>query len=137
MVVESLFSYGTLQDPMVQTALLGKILPFQKAWILNWGLYMGADGYLFVKPLLGARVQGRILALATADLALIDLWENCDVYSRESCKAFSDETSFNDVWLYTRRAAQGEIFSGQGFHGKTRGELMEDIRAHMKTLGQA
>lgn len=136
MTGETLFAYGTLQDPQVQYALLGKRLRCEKAFITDWGLHMGSDGYLFIKPLIGATVHGQILYLNQADFVVLDRWEGPDVYRRERYRAFLDEGTAVETWMYTRRNHEGLLFFGPEYHGRTPSALQEDIGEFLKGLGQ-
>jgi gamma-glutamylcyclotransferase (GGCT)/AIG2-like uncharacterized protein YtfP len=129
---DMLFTYGTLQDPQLQKALLGKTHSGQKAWLNGWGLFMGEDGYLFVKPFPGGRVQGHILFLDTDDLRITDNWEDLAVYTRERCRVFISGSDCIDTWIYTRRHGTGVPYHGDLFHGRDQISVLTDIENTLK-----
>lgn len=123
-----LFSYGTLKDPRIQQELFGKILSFKDGLIKDWGLFVGEDGYLFVKPLEGETLSGVILSLSDSDLAMADLWEDLDVYDREEVTALGDDGLLRTVWLYTRRNGRGERFFLNACHAGNHDDIISEIR---------
>lgn len=126
-MTEKLFAYGTLKDPVIQAALFGRRLNGYAAHVKNWGLYMAKDGYLFVKPYPGGRVEGLILELESEDLDKADAWEDLTVYCREvSCAMAKNKAE--SVYIYTRRSAVGSPHRGDSLHGRTISEILHDIK---------
>lgn len=123
---EKLFAYGTLKDKDIQVALFGRQLIGYAAHIMDWGLYMGKEGYLFVKPCGGGRVDGLILELEPEDLDKADAWEDLNVYQREICRVVHKNEE-ESVYIYTRRSAEGSAYQGNGLHGRTVSEILHDI----------
>lgn len=123
---EKLFAYGTLKDPDIQTALFGRRLIGYAAHVKNWGLYMSQEGYLFVKPHAGGRVEGLIVELESEDLEKADTWEDLNVYRREICCAVNKDKE-ESVYIYTRRSALGSAYHGDGLHGRTISQILHDI----------
>lgn len=123
-----LFAYGTLKDRRIQLELFGKTVPSQSAWINGWGLYVGRDGYLFVKPRIGETLKGLVLRLTDSELAMADLWEDTEVYARETCRAFLDDGSALTSWLYTRRNGCGERFVSDACHAGNHADIVTEIR---------
>lgn len=132
--VHLLFSYGTLSDPRIQHELFGRILTGKKGWIKDWGLYLSANGYLFVKPLAGRRVHGSVIQLNDMDLKAADLWEDLDVYDRERCQVFVDDSPVVTAWLYTRRTAQGEPKDGTVIWDCFDADIRSDIKEIRRLL---
>jgi len=125
-MAKKLFAYGTLKDPVIQTALFGRRLNGYAAHIKNWGLFMAQEGYLFVKPCAGGHVDGLILELESEDMEKADLWEDLNVYRREICCAVND-TGEESVYIYTRRSATGSAHHDDGLHGRNISEILQDI----------
>lgn len=126
-MTEKLFAYGTLKDPDIQTALFGRQLNGIVAHVKNWGLYMSQDGYLFVKPSVGGRVDGLIFELESEDMEKADAWEDLNVYNREICSAVNQNSNEESVHIYTRRIAMGHAYHGTGLHGRDLSEVLRDI----------
>lgn len=126
--VHLLFSYGTLGDPRIQKALFGRVLACQNGWIEGWGLFLGEAGYLFVKPEAQSRVRGVVLNLNDSDLKAADLWEDRDVYDRETFLVCLEGGSRETAWLYTRRKAHGKPLDGEAVHPRSDSSILADIK---------
>jgi len=112
--LEMLFVYGTLSDPSVQRNIFGTEIQGRKATLSNWARFKGDNGYLFIKPVTGGAVPGKILSLTEKQLQAADQWEELPLYIREWVSVTMDDGSEQEAWVYTRREAQGEPFSFVG-----------------------
>ncbi len=127
-----LFSYGTLQDPEMQRILFGFCCPYKKAELKGWSLYAsGEDGYLFIKPDPAGTVSGRIIELDRRALHEADRWEETPYYKRERADVSLEDGSMREVWVYTRRDAQGELYAGSGLSLLDR-EIVLDVLKNLR-----
>jgi gamma-glutamylcyclotransferase (GGCT)/AIG2-like uncharacterized protein YtfP len=108
---EHLFAYGTLLDPSLQRLLFGAELSRCPAVIPGWTRRVGADGYLFIRPFVGERVDGQLLTLSNKQLAIADLWEEVPLYNRERVTVCTSQGE-RSAWTYARRSAEGAPFFG-------------------------
>jgi gamma-glutamylcyclotransferase (GGCT)/AIG2-like uncharacterized protein YtfP len=127
-----LFSYGTLQIPEVQHALFGRTVPSLPGYVDGWARFMGDDGYLFIKPRVGSRISGAILTLSDRELHWADLWEDLTVYRRESCRVVLQDSSRPNAQIYTRRDTPGTLYEGNGTHGRSIREIIDEISLLLK-----
>lgn len=116
-----LFSYGTLTDGDIQKALFGTAVPSESAVLLDWSVFLGGDGYLFIKPDKGGLVGGCLLKLTQKQLETADLWEEVPVYTRETVSVLLVSGEKANAWAYIKRYARGEIYGGSplGRHSKS------------------
>ncbi|MFI9251282.1 GDSL-type esterase/lipase family protein [Streptomyces sp. NPDC053069] len=103
----ALFSFGTLLDPRVQTALFGRIVPTTAASLAGHTTRplaitdesviatSGHDVHLTLERKLGGTVEGAILRLTDQELAAADDYE-VDDYARRRVLLTSGETA----WAY-------------------------------------
>jgi gamma-glutamylcyclotransferase (GGCT)/AIG2-like uncharacterized protein YtfP len=109
----ALFVYGTLRDPAVQTALFGREILGVPAILDGWALFRSeTDGFHFIKPCSGDRVNGLILDLSDFELEMADAWEDVPLYQRERVPVLSGEDVV-EAWAYTRREADGPKNTGE------------------------
>lgn len=125
---DRLFVYGTLKDPDIRASLFGRRLHGVSAHVDNWGLFMGEDGYLFVKKTPGGRVNGLVLRLGPEDLEKADRWEDLTLYSRELCVAVPGHGEEVQAFIYTRQTGMGKPYHGFGLHNRLKSEIIRDIR---------
>ncbi|WP_406386011.1 GDSL-type esterase/lipase family protein [Streptomyces sp. NBC_00211] len=102
-----LFSFGTLMDERVQTALFGRTVPTSPASLAGYTTRplpitdpaviaaSGLDVHLILEPELGAAVEGAVLRLTDRDLAAADAYE-VDDYVRRRVVLTSGESA----WAY-------------------------------------
>jgi gamma-glutamylcyclotransferase (GGCT)/AIG2-like uncharacterized protein YtfP len=133
-MTHSLFSYGTLQNQEVQHALFGRTVPSQPGCVDGWARFMGDDGYLFIKPRIGSRISGVILTLSDRELHRADLWEDLTVYRRESCRVVLQDSSHLNAQIYTRRNTPGTLYEGDGAHGRSIREIIDEISLLLKNI---
>ncbi|WP_176010541.1 gamma-glutamylcyclotransferase family protein [Paenalkalicoccus suaedae] len=101
-----LFSYGTLRDEDVQRVLFGRVVEVREAVLDGHAAYVGEDGYYFLKKGIGV-IEGAVLRLTGAELAVADRWEEVPVYARVAV----DVRVAGEVvraWVYVRPDAVGE-----------------------------
>ncbi|WP_018545247.1 GDSL-type esterase/lipase family protein [Streptomyces sp. LaPpAH-108] len=103
----ALFSFGTLLDQRVQTALFGRTVPTTAASLAGYTTRplaitdesviatSGQDVHLTLERQLGATVEGGVLRLSDQELAAADAYE-VDDYARRRVLLTSGET----VWAY-------------------------------------
>jgi len=77
-----LFVYGTLRDAKYQAALFGRALPMRSAMLPDWLAVVAERGYLTLVRAPGEAVNGDLLAVDDAALALADAWEEVPRYER-------------------------------------------------------
>ncbi|MGW6834691.1 GDSL-type esterase/lipase family protein [Streptomyces sp. NPDC054949] len=103
----TLFSFGTLMDERVQTALFGRAVPTAPASLAGHTTRplpitdqaviaaSGLDVHLTLERRFGASVEGAVLRLTDRELAAADAYE-VDDYTRRRVRLSSGET----VWAY-------------------------------------
>lgn len=103
----TLFSFGTLLDPQVQTALFGRIVAMTPAALAGYAAKplaitdedviatSGQDVHLTLERRLGSTVEGAVLRLTDQELAAADAYEVAD-YARRRVLLTSGETA----WAY-------------------------------------
>ncbi|WP_314244997.1 GDSL-type esterase/lipase family protein [Streptomyces kutzneri] len=103
----TLFSFGTLMDERVQTALFGRTVPTSPASLAGYTTRplkitdpaviaaSGLDVHLILERRLGARVEGAVLHLTDQELAAADAYE-VDDYTRRRVVLSSGEST----WAY-------------------------------------
>ncbi|MFH7596326.1 GDSL-type esterase/lipase family protein [Streptomyces racemochromogenes] len=103
----SLFSFGTLRDERVQTALFGRTVPSSPASLAGHATRplkitdpdviaaSGLDVHLALECRLGSTVEGAVLHLTDEELAAADAYE-VDDYVRRRVRLSSGE----DAWAY-------------------------------------
>lgn len=93
-----MFAYGTLLHTHVQRSVIGRVIegaPAQLAGYRKTTLRDGTEVFPNLVPEPDGRVDGRILDVSDAELALIDRYEG-DLYARHRVKL----TNGTDVWVY-------------------------------------
>ncbi|MFE2146557.1 GDSL-type esterase/lipase family protein [Streptomyces sp. NPDC059456] len=102
-----LFSFGTLRDEQVQTALFGRTVPTSPASLAGYTTRplpitdpaviaaSGLDVHLILERKLGSAVEGAVLHLTDRELAAADAYE-VDDYARRRVVLTSGES----VWAY-------------------------------------
>ena len=128
-MTEPLFSYGTLMDSDIQSALFGRSVPCEKAVLHGWARYLSADGYIFIKPEKGDRVGGVLLYLSNHELGTADLWEEVPVYDRERVSVTLPDDDRQSVWAYTRRSADGSRYTGPPLGINSKDYILEEAHA--------
>ena len=97
--MEKLFTYGTLQEPAVQTQLLGRKLGSGTADTLRGYQLAKLLGvhqtYRILLPKPGATVQGLVFEVSDAELKKLDHYEGA-AYQRVSATLVSDTRA----WIY-------------------------------------
>ncbi len=94
-------------DCDIQTALFGNTLPFEKAVLYDWAMFLSSDGYVFIKPEAGGLINGVILVLNDYQLQIADLWEEIPTYTREQITVWTSAEKQKSVWGYTRCSTDG------------------------------
>lgn len=97
-MIHHLFAYGTLLDPHVQRAVIGRAVPGERDALTGFrktSLQDGADLFPDLAPDTGAHVNGRVLEISEAELALIDRYEG-DLYRRQRVQLASGR----ETWVY-------------------------------------
>lgn len=99
MAKEYIFSYGTLQDPSIQLAVLGRILEEGKPDTLRGHVMKKLQGihatYNIIVPESGASVDGVVYEVTSEDVVKIDQYEG-DAYLRVSVTLKSNLRA----WVY-------------------------------------
>lgn len=123
-----LFTFGTLTNADILTALLGRVPPVQDAVLQDWAVFefdtsalspelrqdfvskghdMTQFRFLAAQPCPGQSINGRLLALTSGQTELVDAWERCPAwYQKANVKVTTKESPQIDALIYT--------YSGQG-----------------------
>lgn len=97
-MTERLFSYGTLQDPVVQKMLTGRIIPMQPDTLRGYGqkMVMLGDGvYPILTPDPDGCITGMVLEITPDELQRFDVYET-KAYRRVQATLVSGITA----WVY-------------------------------------
>ena len=98
-MTEQLFVYGTLIDPVIQQQVFGRVTlgePDILAGYKKGNICLGGAVYPIIRPEVGTKVEGRLLNLSPAELALTDQYEGED-YRRIKVSLVSGR----QAWVYT------------------------------------
>lgn len=98
MSVEYLFSYGTLRDPDIQLAVIGRVIPGEPALLPDYRkavLRVGDRDYPAVVPAPGDSVAGVVLGVSPEELARMDAYET-DAYTRVRVRLEKGR----EAWVY-------------------------------------
>ena len=82
--MQKLFIYGTLRDPLVQQAVLGRTTPGTPAVIGSYGRFeivLETGIYPIIRPQAGAEVHGLLIEVTAEELSILDVYET-DAYQR-------------------------------------------------------
>ncbi|MFI2736978.1 GDSL-type esterase/lipase family protein [Streptomyces sp. NPDC018711] len=119
----ALFSFGTLLDQRVQTALFGRTVPTTAASLADYTTRpltitdesviatSGQDVHLTLERKLGATVEGAVLRLSDQELAAADDYE-VDDYARRRVLLTSGETAWAYLDARALRAAARVVIVG-------------------------
>ncbi|MBC3841067.1 hypothetical protein GXW82_14555 [Streptacidiphilus sp. 4-A2] len=119
----TLFSFGTLRDERVQTALFGRAVPSVPAALAGWTTRpqpiadeaviaaSGLDVHLTLERRLGSKVEGVVLHLTDQELAAADAYE-VDDYTRRRVVLSSGETTWAYLDANPLRSAQRIVIVG-------------------------
>ncbi|MEV0415523.1 GDSL-type esterase/lipase family protein [Streptomyces sp. NPDC050448] len=119
----TLFSFGTLMDERVQTALFGRTVPTEPASLAGYTTRplpitdpaviaaSGLDVHLILERRLGATVEGAVLHLTDQDLAAADAYE-VDDYTRRRVVLTSGENTWAYLDAKPLRSAQRIVIVG-------------------------
>ncbi|MER5207796.1 GDSL-type esterase/lipase family protein [Streptomyces sp. NPDC002825] len=119
----ALFSFGTLLDQQVQTALFGRTVPTTAASLAGYTTRpltitdesviatSGQDVHLTLERKLGATVEGAVLRLSDRELAAADDYE-VDDYARRRVLLTSGETAWAYLDARALRAAARVVIVG-------------------------
>jgi gamma-glutamylcyclotransferase (GGCT)/AIG2-like uncharacterized protein YtfP len=97
-MTESLFVYGTLQDPEVQTRVFGRVTagsPDTLDGYFKSSISIGGNVYPIAVETAGAAVSGRVLDVTAAELAQMDIYEGAE-YRRIRVRLRSGR----EAWVY-------------------------------------
>ncbi|WP_053789312.1 GDSL-type esterase/lipase family protein [Streptomyces sp. XY332] len=119
----TLFSFGTLMDGRVQTALFGRAVPTAPASLAGYTTRplpitdpdviaaSGLDVHLILERKIGAAVEGAVLHLTDQDLAAADAYE-VDDYARRRVVLTSGESTWAYLDVKPLRSAQRIVIVG-------------------------
>ncbi|MFD5507226.1 GDSL-type esterase/lipase family protein [Streptomyces sp. NPDC127051] len=119
----TLFSFGTLRDERVQTALFGRAVPTSAASLAGYTTRplpitdpaviaaSGLDVHLILERALGCAVEGAVLHLTDQDLAAADAYE-VDDYARRRVVLTSGESAWAYLDADPLRSAQRIVIVG-------------------------
>jgi gamma-glutamylcyclotransferase (GGCT)/AIG2-like uncharacterized protein YtfP len=96
---ELLFVYGTLMNPLVQQRVFGRTVPGQTDRLVGYKkdlIHLGSGVYPIIRPEVGGVVEGMVIQVTPAELALIDRYEG-PAYRRIRVKLVSGR----EAWVYT------------------------------------
>lgn len=96
---QKLFVYGTLKDAEIQQYLFGVIPPPEPGVLENFAVHVNEQGYYFLLPAPGNRIEGQILWLDEHQLARADRWEEAPLYWREKLRILQADKSI-ECWVY-------------------------------------
>lgn len=100
--MEFLFSYGTLQSPMVQEKLFYRKVKMRTVTLDNHALFTCRDGFFTIAGKKGSSIRGAILEISKEELLVADLWEMApDLYQRSDIELVIDGLSIK-AWIYKR-----------------------------------
>lgn len=97
-MTERLFVYGTLLDPAIQKRVFGRITSGQPDKLAGYQkdrVRLGGNVYPIIQPKAGGIVEGAVLSVTLAELALIDRYEG-DAYQRQKVRLVSGRPA----WVY-------------------------------------
>ena len=123
-----LFSYGTLTDGDIQSALFGRSVPSKKAILSDRAVFLSPDGYPFIKPEPGENVEGLILRLTADALQMADQWEEVPVYRREQLTVKTMDAICVDACVYTRRVTDGIRLTGSPLGTNDKNAIVDEAR---------
>jgi len=95
---EQLFVYGTLMDPIIQFAVLGRTVrgaPDRLADYRKSSIRLGGQVFPTIKPESGSSVKGLVISVTPAELVHIDQYEG-EAYRRKKVNLISGKK----VWVY-------------------------------------
>lgn len=129
-----LFVYGTIGDAGIFERLLKRPPVYQKARLKDYQLFIHpGNGYLFVKPVPGKVVNGKLVAISEQELELLDLWEDLPLYERELLSIESGSGK-QKAFVYTQNDTIG--FPAHSSPQKDRSSILRDIDAFLNSLNQ-
>jgi gamma-glutamylcyclotransferase (GGCT)/AIG2-like uncharacterized protein YtfP len=126
--VRPLFAYGTLRDPDYQRELFGRTYQMHRAWVAGYIARVSRSGYLAAAPRLGALIDGAIVEIDAAGLAVADAWEDLDVYDRIEIDAQRADGRIVRCWIYVIADVDGPPVVDARLADRTRAEIIADIR---------
>jgi gamma-glutamylcyclotransferase (GGCT)/AIG2-like uncharacterized protein YtfP len=127
-----LFVYGTLRDEEYQRALFDRVFPPIPARLTGWMVVVAESGYFTIVESAQAHVDGALLELDDAALALADRWEDVPVYERRNVivdVAGKPRTAF----VYVRKTALREPPPSGVLATHDREHVLAAIRACRRT----
>lgn len=96
--METLFTYGTLQDPAVQMRLVGRVIPMTPDALTGYARHsirLSWGEYPTLTPDPVGRVEGMVMTVTADELARFDEYET-DAYRRVQVTLTSGQTA----WVY-------------------------------------
>jgi gamma-glutamylcyclotransferase (GGCT)/AIG2-like uncharacterized protein YtfP len=100
-----LFTYGTLQDPAVQRAVIGRLIRGDPDVLYGYGIVqvrLTNGAYPMLVEQAGGQVQGLVIAVTEAELARIDIYETA-AYTRVEVTLACGRRA----WVYRQAQASG------------------------------
>lgn len=128
-----LFSYGTLSEPEYIQRLLKRLPAYNPGTLEGYGLYQHpGNGYLFVKPQVGTRVEGQLFRVSWRELELIDCWEDVPLYQRELLRIQTGPGQLVEAFVYTQKASNGVPATSVNL--KRRQEILNDLDSFLESM---
>ena len=125
-----LFVYGTIGDAEIFERLLKRKPKYRPALLKDYQLFIHpGNAYLFVKPVSGETVGGKIVEIDANELMILDYWEDLPLYARELLEV-ETEGLRQKAFVYTQNDTVG-IPAKQG-HVKDREKIMAEIDEFLK-----
>jgi gamma-glutamylcyclotransferase (GGCT)/AIG2-like uncharacterized protein YtfP len=97
-MTEQLFVYGTLLEPAIQKRVFGRITSGQPDKLAGYKkdcVWLAGNEYPIIRPKAGGIIEGAVLSVTLAELALIDQYEG-DAYQRHKVRLVSGQ----QAWVY-------------------------------------
>ncbi len=97
-MIESLFVYGTLMNPLVQKRVFGRITLGELDRLVGYRkdlIRLGSGVYPIIRPQARGLVEGMVIQVTLAELKLIDQYEG-NIYQRKRVKLASGR----ETWVY-------------------------------------
>jgi len=104
-IMQYLFVYGSLLDPVIQKQLFNRTLtPEGPAILYGWKKHTREE-YPFITTDKGSQVKGEIIVLTEKELSIADKWEEAPgVYQRKKLIVQLMDGSQLKAWVYTRKS---------------------------------
>jgi gamma-glutamylcyclotransferase (GGCT)/AIG2-like uncharacterized protein YtfP len=131
-----LFAYGTLRDPDYQRELFGRTYQMHRAIVADFMVTSAATGYLAATPQPGFTIDGAIVEIDEAGLAIADAWEDLDVYDRVEVDAWRPDGRDVRCFMYVIAGAGGPAVIDARLTDRSRAEVIADIRRFRAALAR-